>query len=55
MREMKEYQVKVREHTRNEQMLRRRSVSTARLQDTTPRNAMLGFKITFLFRSIMSP
>lgn len=55
MREMKEYQVKLREQTRNEQMLRRRSVSTARLHDTNPRNAILVesvFKITFLFRSI---
>ena len=40
MRDMKEYQVKLREHTRNAQMLSRRSVSTARLHDTTPRNAI---------------
>ena len=41
MREIKEYQVKVREQIRNEQMLSSRSASTARLQETTPISAIL--------------
>ena len=36
MREAKEYQEKVREQKRKDTMLKRRSVSTARLHDISP-------------------
>lgn len=41
MMEKKEYQLKVREHSRNMQMLSSRQASTNRLQEIRPRNAIL--------------
>lgn len=38
--EKKEYQLKVREHSRNMQMLSSRQASTNRLQEIRPRNAI---------------
>ena len=41
MMEKKEYQLKVREHSRNMQILSSRQASTNRLQEIRPRNAIL--------------
>ena len=41
MMERKEYQLKVREHSRNMQMLSSRHASTNRLQEIRPRRAIL--------------
>ena len=45
MMERKEYQLKVREHSRNMQMLSSRHASTNRLQEIRPRRAILNLNV----------
>ena len=54
MMEKKEYQLKVREHSRNMQMLSSRQASTKRLQEIRPRNAILIVVTPSLWRSFRS-
>ena len=51
MMEKKEYQLKVREHNRNMQMLSSRQASTNKLQEIRPRNAILIVVTPSLWRS----